>query len=168
MQLLKRWFWRSPALRWTLLHFVGCFPEGSLWFLSPSGQPARTPRARSTRCSPATCYCFIDWEDKKKPGLSAVIALRLPPRLNTRRTSVFAQEQVDGPLLPFRCCWLGRLKVDEGAPRLSDLLLIPDRRGGGGGGVSPRVEAEGAAKPDLMTRLCSAPRLLSGWARARQ
>lgn len=59
------------------------------------------------------------------------------------------------PLLPFRCCSLGRLKVDEGASRLSD-LLNPDRRRSGVGGCCPWATAEGAAKPDLMTRLCSA------------
>lgn len=53
----------------------------------------------------------------------------------------------------------GGLKVDGGAPCLSDPLhFIPDRLVGGG----LQVVAEGAGEPDLMTGLCSALRLLSG------
>lgn len=82
---------------------------------------------------------------------------------------MFAQEQVDGHCSSackqldtpssFRWWPFGGLKVDGGAPCLSDPLhFIPDRLVGGG----LQVVAEGAAEPDLMTGLCSALRLLSG------
>lgn len=140
--------------------------------LSPPGEPARIPRARSTcwralRLRVIALLTEKTRRNKDFPQLLPSASRRSLARV--ARLCLFRSRWTRiRPLLPFRCSSLGRLKVDQGASRLSDLLLIPDRRSGEEGGGGPRVAAEGAAKPDLMTRLCSAPRLLSGSARARQ